>query len=278
MRRFAVPPSLVVLAPISLVAIVALSVGQSPVAAAWPRPPRPVESTPAPLDDETLGRLVIFAFAPGEEPAVVPVGSLDGGLQTQPGGSLALTLGVYECCYFFEPVAVSARWSVVPEGAHIDATTGLLTIEPTTVNGSVFHVRAEVEGGRRIVEAEVAVFTPAANPLVGLWREEAQLACTTGAEVVPAQPIEEIVFNADGTFTVTWLPFEVYTDYWGVYEFDLARGTLELTVEGGNYVPPEVDGSGRFALDAGGRLVLTEIWLGSPQGGGPTNCGHILAG
>ena len=208
------------------------------------------------------------------------------GLPMQPGGTSDLVLGVfdYEVCGIgfrcFVPVAASATWFLAPvEGADIDPSTGILTIDPGTPSGSLFTVSADVEGGRHVVEIQVHVYTPEANPLLGFWREQAQLACETGAEVVPTQPIQELMFLADGIFAVTWVPFESYKDYWGAYTFDLARGTLELTVTGGNTIPPDVDGTGRFALDASGTLLLTDMWLGSSGvESGPAHCGHRFAG
>jgi hypothetical protein len=178
------------------------------------------------------------------------------------------------------PVAASVTWSIAPaDGADIDPTTGMLTIDPGTPSGSVFAVRADVERGRYVVETQVHVYTPEANPLIGYWREEAQLTCDSGTEVVPEETIEELIFFADGTFTVTWFPFESYKDYWGTYTFDLAQRTLELTVTGGNTIPPDVDGQGRFALDTPGQLLLTDLWLGTPVSGrGPANCGHRFVG
>jgi hypothetical protein len=74
---------------------------------------------------------------------------------------------------------------------------------------------------------------------------------------------------------VTWVPFESYKDYWGTYTFDLAQGTLELTITGGNTIPEDVDGEGRFARDATGALILTDLWLGTPSlERDPPNCGH----
>jgi len=289
MRRPIAPPLLLVL----LTAVVTLAAGQAgdrplvragaaPTSAALPRPPSRIPPTPtaAPLDEETVQRLTIFGFWPEEEPNVVLVGSRDTTLQVLPGATLALTLGVFECCYFFHPVSARAIWSIAPgDGARIDRTTGLLMIDPSTPSGSVFTVRADVEGGRRVVAVEAHVFTAEANPLVGFWLETAQLECETETEVIPEQPIDELVFGADGTFSVTWFPFEVYKDYWGTYTFDLTRGTLELVVTGGNYIPPDVDGRGQLAWDASGRLVLTELWLGTPPRDGtrPANCGHHFA-
>jgi len=49
------------------------------------------------------------------------------------------------------------------------------------------------------------------------------------------------------------MPFEVYRDYWGTYEYDLATDSLSLQVTEGNYVPDDIDGSGSFAFDEQGQ-------------------------
>jgi hypothetical protein len=248
----------------------------------------PLESapaaTPVPVDVAMLEALTIMGFPPEEEPSIVM--TLGSGIPMQPGDATKLVLGVfdYEVCgtgfRCFVPAAINATWSVTPtDGARLDPTTGVLTIDPGTPSGSIFTVRAAVEGGRHVVETQVTIFTPEANPLIGIWREEAQLACDDGTEVVPAKAIEELIFFADGTFAVTWDPFESYQDYWGTYTFDLSKGTLELTVTGGNIIPPDVDGKGEFAVDASGRLILSDLWLGASRlESGPPNCGHRFAG
>jgi hypothetical protein len=249
---------------------------QIPAAGAWtpaavPTPLPTATPVTRPIGDETLARLSMR--------------DLDGSaLQMRAGGTLDLDLGVVECCYFLFAAPVAAVWSVAPaEGATIVPGTGVLRIDPATPSGSVFTVTADVENGRRVIVDQVHVYTLEANPLVGYWREETQLACDTGAEVVPALPIGSLVFRADGTFSVTWMPFELYVDYWGTYTFDLARGTLDLVVEQGNSVPADADLSGTFAIDDAGRLVLTDLWLGTNEIGLPTvasppadlpACGH----
>lgn len=247
-----------------------------------PRDPAPLGTPMAPLDDATMQSLSILGFAPGEPPATVHVASLGAAIGLRPGATVALALGVfdYEVCgtgiRCFVPMPVSAAWTTAPaSGAQIDRDRGVLTIEPATPGGTVFTVSAVVDGGRHTVKSEVFVFTPETNPLLGFWREEAQRTCGTGEEVVPDLPIAELVFSADGTFAVTWIPFESYIDYWGTYTFDLTRGTLDLVVTGGNTIPPDVDGQGGFAFDATGRLVFTDLWLGTPRpGSGPAHCGH----
>jgi len=174
------------------------------------------------------------------------------------------------------PVPVRATWSVSPTGsAQIDPATGSLSVELAAPVGSQLTVHAEVEGGRHVVQIEVHVFTPRSDPLVGYWLEATQVPCDGGAEVVPQLPIEELVFALDGTFAVTWTPFESYVDYWGTYTVDLVQGTLNLTLTGGNDIPPDFDGHGRLALDAEDVLLLTELWLGASRlDSGPPNCGH----
>jgi hypothetical protein len=75
------------------------------------------------------------------------------------------------------------------------------------------------------------------------------------------------------------MPFESYVDYWGDYTYNLADGTLDLTITGGNQQPDDVDGSGHYTLDANGNLVLTDMWLGTSAfaEGGTPNCGHRFA-
>jgi hypothetical protein len=199
-------------------------------------------------------------------------------LEMEPGGTHEFSLGVVECCYFFEPVDACATWSVEPsDGASINSRTGVFTLDDGVASGDVFTVTADVEDGRRLVSIQVHVFTPGANPLVRNWREEAQLACDTLEEVAPEEPIGELRFRADGTFSVTWMPFELYRDYWGTYRYDTDEGTLDLAIEGGNYVTEDVDGSGSFVIDEEGQLVLKDMWLGTWMSStGDANCGHIF--
>jgi hypothetical protein len=238
--------------------------------------------TPVPLDAARVEALAIIGFAPDTAPGIVSIDALGDAIDMQPGDTTRLVLGVfdYEVCgtgfRCFVPVAADATWSVIPaDGARIDASTGILSIDASTPSGSVFTARAEIEGGLHVVETRVKTFTPETNPLIGSWHEEVQLACDSGTEVAPAKAIAELIFDPDGAFSVTWVPFESYKDYWGTYTFDLAQGTLELTVTGGNTIPLDVDGHGEFAIDARGRLILTDLWLGtSSLENVPPNCGH----
>jgi hypothetical protein len=106
--------------------------------------------------------------------------------------------------------------------------------------------------------------TQTEDPLVGYWRQRHE-------ECAASAPIYELVFAADGRFSVTWLPFETYKDYWGRWRHDRATDRLDLTVEGGNYIPTDLETSGVIHLD-GNALTFEQISLGSPHREGEVTC------
>ena len=101
--------------------------------------------------------------------------------------------------------------------------------------------------------------------MVGYWIEQ-----ETGG-------ISELLFQADGDFSVTWVPLEIYIDYWGTYTYDLNNDFLEFTITGSRIkTPSQFDGRGSFSLDDDG-LMLTGICLGDyvdPYTPPATNCDH----
>ena len=219
---------------------------------------------PNPLSDEDLQRLAFGLLMPS-----VPVA---------PGGTRDFDLWLVECCYVLQPVAACVVWSVSPaeSGATI-SQDGLLAVDAGVAVGTVFTVTADVENGKRILTQKAVVTTQASNPLLGTWSEAAQLACTDGSELVPDHPVGEVAFFADGELNVTWSPFEVYVDYWGQYSYDLETKAFSFGVSGGNFIPDDIDGEGTFELTAQGKLVLHDVWFGTPQGAaGPKACGHVL--
>ncbi|MGZ9115055.1 MAG: hypothetical protein ACXW3K_10570, partial [Brevundimonas sp.] len=71
--------------------------------------------------------------------------------------------------------------------------------------------------------------------LAGKWSER-EVDC--GSHPSPTRPVRELVITPDGRFTLTWEPFESYTDYWGVVTHDAATGALRLEVTDTNSNPP----------------------------------------
>lgn len=95
------------------------------------------------------------------------------------------------------------------------------------------------------------------SPIMGNWHQ---------LEQDCAAPIAELLFKTDGTFHVTWTPFETYEDYWGTYRWDAASGQLDLTIDNGNRVPTDVVRTGRATV-SGDVLTFNGVSLGSTENG-----------
>lgn len=202
---------------------------------------------------------------------------IDAGMTTFiPAGSDTQLRLVWIDAGFPTEVDACVEWSLAPvDGVAID-DTGLLSIDAAVPAGTVVSVTADVEAGRRVLMAEFEVYVPLASDIIGYWTEVAQVSCEGTGQFDPDPVIGELVFQDTGEFSVTWTPFEVYYDYWGTYTYDEATGALVLSVDGGNYVPPDIDGEGT-AMVAGGQLTLTDMWLGVAQMPvTPVACGHVF--
>jgi hypothetical protein len=105
--------------------------------------------------------------------------------------------------------------------------------------------------------AAIAPAQPPDAPLIGNWHQ---------LESDCQSPINELIFKRDHTFHVTWTPFETYEDYWGTWRYDAISHQIELTVDNGNYVPPDLvrDGS---ATVSGNTMSFDGVSFGTPQNG-----------
>jgi hypothetical protein len=206
---------------------------------------------------------------------LVPVPFAAAPVELEPGDTHQFSYLLY-----FTPTPTCTEWWMTPTaGATLDPASGLLTIDPGTPGGTVYTVTGNLENGRHVESVKVYVVTQLSHPIIGLWREAARYDCVTGAEV-PANPdpIGEIRFDADGRLAVTWEPFEFYYDYWANYTLDPNAGTIEMTIDHGNYVPQDADLSGSFHIDAAGDLVLRDVWFGTHTATATAACGHRLTG
>jgi len=246
----------------------------------YPNPAGDTEIVVTQQFDETETRLAARWHELDEELLQYLTLAWDSPYQIRPGETHRFAVGLIDCCYVFTEFDVQASWSISPTvGATIDPHTGYFTVDKDTPHGTVYTVTADVENGRASPTIDVYVYTLEENPLIGRWREEKQYSCSDGEEIIPGQDqgIGELQFDADGTFSVTWFPFEVYKDYWGAYSYEKNSAELILFVEDGNYVPDDLDGSGYAVVDGSDHLLLREMWLGmrqfQPNG---TNCGHLF--
>ena len=154
------------------------------------------------------------------------------------------------------------QWSVEPAGQGIAVTAeGVVTASGKARPGTYQIVAS---AGGQSSRKELTVYRPSEQPLVGTWTESAQVGCGGDKEAAPAMPIGELIFRADGGFSVTWMPFETRKDYGGTYQY--ASGKLALNLgSSSNYRPEDIRPAGSARLDAGGRLVLGDgLWLGMP--------------
>ena len=173
-----------------------------------------------------------------------------------PGASLVL-----QPWYTPQPGVLSPVEASCLEGVEITGPANLAEDGRTVV------IDPEAEGGQAIlvggrigddqVSGRILVYQEETQPLVGTWSQSEE-ACEE------ATPVRELIFHPDGTFSLTWTPFEVYKDYWGTYTFD--AGTLALTPEGGNHIPKDAALKGEASIDSD-TLLLSPSVFGSPSNG-----------
>ena len=179
-----------------------------------------------------------------------------------PGTSVPMRL-TYYLNGEFRDYTSCASWSVDPPAyLSMDGATGILTTSEIAPDGHPFVVIANFQNGRRLIAGRGLVVRPELHPLLGVWTETSRFACGSGQPISNDPRMRELVFRADGTFTVTLEPFEVYIDYRGKYIADYETGRLTLQVTSGNQVFDEFEGYGRFRIDESGRLVVTGLSFG----------------
>jgi hypothetical protein len=198
----------------------------------------------------------------------------------RPGEGGQLVLSCERCCWVPENADAKVKWSLRPASAGTVAADGRFTLRANLVPGTRVKAIGDVaRGAHRRVEKEILVIDPAPQPWAGLWSEVERLPCA-GAKAVPAGAevplIRDFELFEDGTFAVTWHPFERRKDYWGTYTVDRKTNAIRLTVDGGNFVPKGLDLAGTIAFAATGEMVLRDLYLGAPSDAAtiPAACGH----
>jgi hypothetical protein len=114
-------------------------------------------------------------------------------------------------------------------------------------------------------------------PWSGCWKEIGQIDCGSGADFEAEDEIGELRLLPDNRYSITWHPFETYTDYIGRYTINPVEGTItfEHDDEAG------IDGDGSFSFRENGDLELRDIWFGSfydDSEAGPVqaSCGYVF--
>lgn len=171
------------------------------------------------------------------------------------------------------PDACRPVWTLSADApATLAPGSGVLRVSPDADDGARFTVSARVAD--RTASTVVRVVDPARSPLVGTWSQASETACAAPhVESPPEKPIRELRFRRNGRFSVTWIPFESYTDYWGTYTYDPGSGILRLRIEESNFLPEGLDLEGRAEVVGGDVLHLSDLWLGSRTPGAEQTCG-----
>jgi hypothetical protein len=163
---------------------------------------------------------------------------------------------------YTKPLA-QVSWSIQPSGRGASVSAdGTVLVSPNASPGS-YEIRAQA--GHESRSLGFLVYSTRAAPLTGTWGEQAETSCK-GAEMAPETPMRELVFRASGKFSATWTPFETRKDYWGTYDYDVTTGKLVLHVERSNYRLPDMLPEGIARIDNRGRLIIRDMWLGTPLG------------
>lgn len=178
----------------------------------------------------------------------------------RPGATIAITptIGV---SFLWKPEGegCTTDWQVShPEMVTVAPDLRSLHVTESAVAGTTVTVSYTAEGKR--VSAAIRIVGKDELVITGRRSGAADERCPA------AERVGELEFRDNGSFAVTYQPFERYVDYWGTYSFDPATGALEMKTAGGNFIPRDLDLSGTAAFDAEGRLVLSGVHLGSRNG------------
>ena len=232
-----------------------------------------------------LGRQHVVRLPPPSplDPSTLLAATLEfGSLDLEPGATHVLRLYRWQCCVYPVLVTADVRFYTDPaDFVTLEEGLGRLVVSPNAPSDSSFRVYADIEHGRRLISADVHIVSPATNPLLGRWSQIAEVPCDgTFDRPVFQDPLSELIFSGDHKFSVTWHPFEVYSDYWGTYAFGFLPGRITFAIDRGNYVPPAFRGDGSYTItDNGGNPVLriTGMTFGRYSGDhSAPNCGAVF--
>jgi hypothetical protein len=160
------------------------------------------------------------------------------------------------------PQELLSGWRVSPAGQiRLDRATRRFTVLPNATPGTDVMIAASFCGKRELTRV-IRIVGKDEPVLTGMWKQES-VSCEGET---PVEPVRELDLNDLGGFSVTYVPFESYRDFWGDAVFDAKAGTLSLKTTGGNRVPSGAKLSGRAKLTAEGKLELDGFLLSDPRG------------
>jgi len=196
--------------------------------------------------------------------------------EVKPGGHLKIQALWTDEPGHFEAVPLHCLndVTIMPKSlATLSSDTSYITISDTANDADYIVISAKIDG--KDISGRARVTIPSLHPLAGIWHEVQVANCPLLPEGQTKDSIQELIFRADGTFSVTWQPFESYHDYAGTYTYRTQTRDLVLDVTGGNYVPSDLVLTGKGQLTDTGTLRVTGINFGTSKSGSRhnTDCG-----
>jgi hypothetical protein len=194
----------------------------------------------------------------------------------KPGEKRTLRIFVKRGAATFAPQACATFQ--LGEGSPATIDGDVLAIDPKARHGLPVVVEAKIPGVARAVTGQFRVFDASVNPVAGMWHEVNALPCKGQKKPTLVDEVREFELRPNGNFSVTFRPFETYRDYWGHYAYDSKEGTIELSIEEGNFIPTDFQGRGRFTFDKDGNMRVDGLWLGAQAGMAKNhpNCGYVF--
>jgi hypothetical protein len=133
-------------------------------------------------------------------------------------------------------------------------------------------VAAAVVAGPNVARGQT---TPS---LIGAWQQSGWKLCKPAAQLSARDadpPIENLVFQPDGIFTIMWQGGGAHTtdiphvfvpvpDYRGHYTIDQRSRSIRMRADNGLFVPRDFSGDGTYMI-SGNTLTLTGVWFGTKQ-------------
>lgn len=164
-------------------------------------------------------------------------------------------------------------WKTSDPAISVSPDRKVVLISPKARPGTLATVSARL--GERRLETRFRVVGATEPSLVGFWSQQT-VDCGAGAQ--PEQPLRELRFDPVGGFSVTFVPFETYKDYWGEARFEAASGRLAMTVEKANRSSlGAVDLEGEAQLDGPDRLILQGVYFGGLPTPPSASCRYVFS-
>ena len=197
--------------------------------------------------------------------------------------------------FAYVPVeGASVRWSIQPRWYGTIDQAGLLTVSKDVAGDVTMRVYASFNGGDFIISTPVYIRSGGNDPLFDgrQWTQSGEIPCDGSPDLPVTGGIRELRFHPDRTFSVTWVPFELRTDFFGLYSIRPATSSITFAITGSNSEPSDFDGVGTYEIVPLGapepsgsltvqraKLRLTGVNLGTQPGKVPTpRCGMVFEG